>query len=158
MLLYNSAICDLLRESIQIMKIQIHVKVVKRCRKKWNEHNLMYIYHKQCEIKQKNQWNSSNGQLHWFPIDFLWKWSIMDQNYANANAFFSDWKIRFDFKFKLKSCPQLTIRGIRSVGIYERAASGVIYTNRKPAYYLNRFDTMVIDAGTLGNISFYFNA
>ena len=82
----------------------------------------------------------------------------MDQNYANANAFFSDWKIRFDFKFKLKSCPQLTIRGIRSVGIYERAASGVIYTNRKPAYYLNRFDTMVIDAGTLGNISFYFNA
>ena len=78
--------------------------------------------------------------------------------YANANAFFSDWKIRFDFKFKLKSCPQLTIRGIRSVGIYERAASGVIYTNRKPAYYLNRFDTMVINAGTLGNISFYFNA
>ena len=34
----------------------------------------------------KIQWNSSNGQLHWFPIDFLWKWSIMDQNYANANA------------------------------------------------------------------------
>ena len=29
------------------------VKVVKWCRKKWNEHNLMYIYHKQCEIKQK---------------------------------------------------------------------------------------------------------
>ena len=28
MLLYNSAICDLLRESIQIMKIPIHVKVV----------------------------------------------------------------------------------------------------------------------------------
>ena len=49
MLLYNSAICDLLRESIQIMKIPIHVKVVKWCRKKWNEHNLMYIYHKQCE-------------------------------------------------------------------------------------------------------------
>ena len=33
MLLYNSAICDLLRESIQIMKIPIHVKVVKWCRK-----------------------------------------------------------------------------------------------------------------------------
>ena len=49
----------------------------------------MYIYHKQYEIKQKNQWNSSNGQLHWFHIDFLWKWSIMDQNYANANNFFS---------------------------------------------------------------------
>ena len=71
----------------------MRVKVVKWCRKKWNEHNLMYIYHKQCEIKQKIQWNSSNGQLHWFPIDFLWKWSIMDQNYANANAFFSDWNI-----------------------------------------------------------------
>ena len=28
MLLYNSAIYDLLRESIQIMKIPIHVKVV----------------------------------------------------------------------------------------------------------------------------------
>ena len=28
MLLYNSAICDLLRESIQIMKILIHLKVV----------------------------------------------------------------------------------------------------------------------------------
>ena len=54
--------------------------------KKWYEHNLMYIYHKQCEIMQKFQWNSSNGQLHWFPFDFLWKWSIMDQNYANANA------------------------------------------------------------------------
>ena len=67
----------------------VKVKVVKWCRKKWNEHNLMYIYHKQCEIKQKIQWNSSNGQLHWFLIDFLWKWSIMDQNYANANAFFS---------------------------------------------------------------------
>ena len=35
---------------------------------------------------QKIQWNSSNGQLHWFLIDFLWKWSKMDQNYANANA------------------------------------------------------------------------
>ena len=42
---------------------------------------------------KKNHWNSSNGQIHWFPIDFLWKWSIMDQNYANANAFFSDWNI-----------------------------------------------------------------
>ena len=33
MLLYNSAICDLLRDSIQIMKIPIHVKVVKWWRK-----------------------------------------------------------------------------------------------------------------------------
>ena len=46
----------------------------------------MYVYHKQNEIMQKIQLNSSNGQLHWFLIDFLWKWSIMDQNYANANA------------------------------------------------------------------------
>ena len=64
MLLYNSAICDLLRESIQIMKIPIHVKVVKWCRKECNEHNLMYIYRIQCEIMQKIQWNSWNGQLH----------------------------------------------------------------------------------------------
>ena len=49
------------------------VEVVKWCRKKWNEHNLMYIYHKQYEIKQKIQWNSSNGQLHLFPIDSLCK-------------------------------------------------------------------------------------
>ena len=26
--------------------------------KKWNEHNVMYIYHKQCEILQKNHQNS----------------------------------------------------------------------------------------------------
>ena len=50
------------------------------------------IYHKQCWIKLKIQWNSSNGQLPWFPIDSLWKWSKREQNYANANAFFSDWK------------------------------------------------------------------
>ena len=49
------------------------MKVVKWCRKKWNDHNMMYIYHKQCEIKQKNRWNSSNGQIPWFPIDFQWK-------------------------------------------------------------------------------------
>ena len=59
MLLYNSAICDLLRESIQIMKILIHLKVVILVSEKWNEHNLMYIDHKQCEIMQKIQWNSS---------------------------------------------------------------------------------------------------
>ena len=53
---------------------------------------MMYIYRKQCEIKQKNHWNSSNGQIHWFPIDFLWKWSKMDQNYDNTNAFFLYWK------------------------------------------------------------------
>ena len=70
------------------------VKVVKWCRKKkkWNEHNLMHIYHKQCEIMQKNQWNSSNGKLYWFTIEFLWKWSKMNQNYANTNAI-ENWSI-----------------------------------------------------------------
>ena len=72
MLLYNSAICDLLRESIQIMKIPIHVKVVKWCRKEWNEHNLMYIYQKQCEIMQKIQFEQLNRPIllisHWFSV------------------------------------------------------------------------------------------
>ena len=70
------------------------VKVVKWCRKKkkWNEHNLMHIYHKQCEIMQKNQWNSSNGKHYWFTIEFLWKWSKMNQNYANTNAI-ENWSI-----------------------------------------------------------------
>ena len=40
---------------------------------------------------------------------------------------------------------KITIRGMRPVGIYERVASGVIYTNRKPAYYLNRFFIMTIN-------------
>ena len=45
------------------------VKVVKWCRKKkkWNEHNLMHIYHKQCEIMQKNQWKdrSPRSSYYW---------------------------------------------------------------------------------------------
>ena len=61
MLLYNSAICDLIRESIQIMKIPIHVKVVILVSEKWNEHNLMYIDHKQCEIMQKNSMKQLKG-------------------------------------------------------------------------------------------------
>ena len=44
----------------------LKLKVVIRCRKKWNEPNLMYIYHLQCEKMQKIQWNSSNGQFHCF--------------------------------------------------------------------------------------------
>ena len=32
---------------------RVKVKVVKWCRKKWFDHNLMYIYHKQYEILQK---------------------------------------------------------------------------------------------------------
>ena len=31
------------------------LKVAKRCWKQLNEHNLMYIYHKQCENMQKIQ-------------------------------------------------------------------------------------------------------
>ena len=42
------------------------VKVVKWGWKKWNEHDPMHIYHKQCEIIQKIEWNSSNGQIHCF--------------------------------------------------------------------------------------------
>ena len=88
------------------------VKVAKWCRKKWNEHNLMYIYHKQCETKQKNQWNSSNGQLHWFPIDNLWKGSIMDQKYANANAFFSDWNIFLRYPgYTIRKLPTILLKG-----------------------------------------------
>ena len=26
---------------------------------------------------KKNHWNSSNNQFQWFPIDFLWHWSIL---------------------------------------------------------------------------------
>ena len=39
--------------------------------KKWNE--------------QKIQWNILNGQLQWFPINFLWNWSKMYQNYENKS-------------------------------------------------------------------------
>ena len=44
----------------------LKLKVIIRCRKKWNEPNLIYIYHLQCEKMQKIQWNSSNGQFHCF--------------------------------------------------------------------------------------------
>ena len=42
------------------------LKVAKQCWKQLNEHNLMYIYHKQCENMQKIQWKSSNGQIQCF--------------------------------------------------------------------------------------------
>ena len=42
------------------------LKVAKRCWKQLYEHNLMYIYHKQCENMQKIQWKSSNGQIQCF--------------------------------------------------------------------------------------------
>ena len=37
----------------------------------------------------KNQGNSSNRQFQWFPLDFQWKWSKLDPNYARENALFS---------------------------------------------------------------------
>ena len=40
----------------------LNVKVVKWCRRKWNNHNLMFIYHIQCQNMPKIQWNSSNDQ------------------------------------------------------------------------------------------------
>ena len=43
-------------------------------------------------LTKKNHQNSSNVQFQ-FPIDSLWKWSKINQNYANANTFFLDWKI-----------------------------------------------------------------
>ena len=93
---------------------RVKVKVVKWCRKKWFDHNLMYIYHKQCEILQKIHRNSSNIQFQWFPIDSLWKWSKRDQNYANANVFFlvleifpevfRVWQQKADIQSFLKIC------------------------------------------------------
>ena len=72
MLLYNSAICDLLRESIQIMKILIHLKVVILVSEKWNEHNLMYIYrfyHKQSYKKITETTKTAN--FSYFPLIFV---------------------------------------------------------------------------------------
>ena len=42
------------------------LKAAKWCWKQQNEHNLMYIYHKQCENMQKIQWKCSNGQIQCF--------------------------------------------------------------------------------------------
>ena len=42
------------------------LKVVKWGGNKWNEHILVYINAKQCEIIQKVQWKGSNGQLQCF--------------------------------------------------------------------------------------------
>ena len=42
------------------------LKVAKKCLKQLNEHNLVYIYHKQCENMQKIQRESSNGQIRCF--------------------------------------------------------------------------------------------
>ena len=69
------------------------VKVVKWCRKKRNEHNLMYICHQQCEIMHKFQRNSSNGQFLLFSLcageSSLLKTPIFDENSRNKIAFFS---------------------------------------------------------------------
>ena len=53
------------------------VKVVKWCRKKkkWNEHNLMHIYHKQCEIMQKKSMKQLKRQTlliyHWISVEMV---------------------------------------------------------------------------------------
>ena len=47
---------------------QSEVKVVGEVSEKWNYPNLMYIYHKQCEIMQEIQWNSSNANFTDFPL------------------------------------------------------------------------------------------
>ena len=51
----------------------------------------MYIYHDRCDItnyvKSCKKFNERAETANF--TDFLWKWSIMEQNYANTNAFFS---------------------------------------------------------------------
>ena len=51
--------------SLRTMNCTIAVILVSE---KWNEHNLMYIDHKQCEIMQKIQWNSSKANFTDFPL------------------------------------------------------------------------------------------
>ena len=64
LMLLHMTLCEILwwKQSQRWTK----VKVVKWCWNDWNGHCLVYIYHKQCGILQKNQWKGSNGQLHWF--------------------------------------------------------------------------------------------
>ena len=54
---------------------RVKVKVVKWCRKKWNDHNLMYIYHKQCEILQKKSPKQLKRSIsvisHWFSLEMV---------------------------------------------------------------------------------------
>ena len=50
------------------------MKVVKWCGKKWNEHNLMYIYHKQCDIMQNFNETAQTANFtvsHWFPVEMV---------------------------------------------------------------------------------------
>ena len=49
------------------------VKVDKWCRKKLNEHNLMYIYHKQCEIKQKINETAQTANFTVFTMEMVQK-------------------------------------------------------------------------------------
>ena len=61
---------------------RMKVKVVKWCRKKWFDHNLMYIYHKQCEILQKKSPKQLKHSIsvisHWFSVEMVQKkfWGI----------------------------------------------------------------------------------
>ena len=45
--------------------------------KKWNDHNLMYIYHKQCEILQKKSLKQLKQPIsvisHWFSLEMVQK-------------------------------------------------------------------------------------
>ena len=83
----------------------------------------MYIYHKQCEIMQKIQWNSSNGQLHWFLIDFLWKWSKMDQNYANALILTQCHMFDFWWHELILRCPMMNTSWLLPISLFQRLTS-----------------------------------
>merc|ERR1712001_429047 len=50
------------------------------------------------------------------PIDSLWKWSKINQNYANANAFFLDWKI--SLRYSGYAIGKLTSRAFRKCGSF----------------------------------------
>ena len=73
----------------------MRVKVVKWCRKKWNEHNLMYVYHKECEIKQKNNETAQTANFTDFPLISCGNGPMVHNGpkLSNGNAFFSYWKI-----------------------------------------------------------------
>ena len=77
---------------------RVKVKVVKWCRKKWNEHNLVYVYHKQWEIKQKFNETAQNSLISlWLSVEMVRKGPKLCKHKcfflrleADANAFFSE--------------------------------------------------------------------
>ena len=56
---------------------RVKVKVAKLCRKKWFDHNMMYIYHKQYEILQKKSPKQLKHSIsvisHWFSVEMVQK-------------------------------------------------------------------------------------